>query len=458
MPTAVPTTADGLREELTSKTKLREIMSSPEGLINYVEAHVNARIKSDPSLTAQTSEQTEKFLLDFLRANPTIDDTTIRRLNLANPTSNQTRSRGKIYNAKALGARTDTRGTSYDTYFSNAADFFHSISNHAYRNDQLAERLHYLSNDLSSVKPSDGGFLIPEIIRAEMLRVSIERSVVRSRARTIPMESLTLAFPTIDSTSNVSSVFGGIVGYWTEEGATLTESQPRFSKVELRANKLCLYTEVPNELLRDARPALSVLLDEILPEALTWYEDVAFFVGGGVGEPLGFLNAPCTVAPTRSTTVAGQNVEWVDIVNMYARMLPQSLDRAVWVVSPEVLPSLLTMTVGSGNQAVWIGGGPRVDGSAAPPMSMLGAPLLVSEKARQVGTQGDINFVDFGYYLIGDRQAMSARQSEDFKFSSDSTAFRVIERLDGRPWLQDAITPQNGGDTLSPFVSLTTSV
>jgi HK97 family phage major capsid protein len=82
----------------------------------------------------------------------------------------------------------------------------------------------------------------------------------------------------------------------------------------------------------------------------------------------------------------------------------------------------------------------------------------VSEKARALGTRGDINLVDFGFYLIGDRQAMSARQSEDFRFSSDVTAFRVIERLDGRPWLASAITPQNGSsNTLSPFVKLTTA-
>ena len=49
---------------------------------------------------------------------------------------------------------------------------------------------------------------------------------------------------------------------------------------------------------------------------------------------------------------------------------------------------------------------------------------------------------------------MSAKQSEDFRFNQDVTAFRVIERVDGRPWLQSAITPQNGGATLSAFVKL----
>jgi HK97 family phage major capsid protein len=139
---------------------------------------------------------------------------------------------------------------------------------------------------------------------------------------------------------------------------------------------------------------------------------------------------------------------------MYCRMLPQSLNRAAWVISPDAMPSLLQMTVGAGNAAIWIGGGNFPSGVGQPPMSMLGLPIIVSEKARAVTTAGDVNLVDFGYYLIGDRQAMSARQSEEFRFQNDITAFRIIERLDGRPWLASAITPQNGGATLSPFIKL----
>ena len=46
--------------------------------------------------------------------------------------------------------------------------------------------------------------------------------------------------------------------------------------------------------------------------------------------------------------------------------------------------------------------------------------------------------------------------SPHYKFGNDVTSYRVIERLDGRPWLQSAITPKNNGSTLSPFVQLTT--
>lgn len=443
----VPVNADELREQLTDPRTMRELFSDQEAFADHMEAAVNARLQRDPGISNQVGEQTNAFMTEWLKNNGGgIDEVLARRLNLDNPNARARIRPNTVYNKAAVGAK-------HDGMFGSATDFFHSISDHAYKNGDLSTKLESLKNDLSSMKPSDGGFLIPEILRADLLRVALEKAIVRSRARVIPMDSLTVPFPTVDATSNVSSVFGGVVGYWTEEGATLTESQPKFGRVELRAQKLTLYTEVPNELIRDARPSMEAFISDIFPEAIAWFEDVAFFIGGGVGEPLGFLNAPARIQVPRNA--GGAAVEWVDIVAMYSRMLPQGLDRAVWVVSPDTLPSLLTMTLAGGTSPVFFGGGTMSPGSQMPALSMLGLPIIVSEKARAAGTAGDINLVDFGFYLIGDRQAMSARQSEDFRFQNDITAFRVIERLDGRPWLQAPITPQNGSaSTLSPFVQL----
>jgi HK97 family phage major capsid protein len=442
--------SDAIRETLTNKDTLKDLLKDPETMVEWINDSVQARIKSDPGVVDQLREQTEQTLIAFLRDQGAGSEAekVAKRLNMDGTTTNRTRMRsGTVYNKGAVGAK-------HDDKFKSTTEFLYSISNHAHRDAGLAAKLHELKNDLSSMKPSDGGFLIPEILRAELLRVALEKAVVRSRARVIPMDSLTVPFPTVDSTSNVSSVFGGITGFWTEEGATLTESQPRFGRVELRAQKLVLYTEVPSELIQDSRPSITAFIEEIFPEAIAWFEDVAFFIGSGTGEPLGFLNAPCAVSATR--TPSGAAIEWPDIVNMYARMLPQGLDRAVWIVSPDSLPALFQMTLTGGTSPVMLGntGTFTNSGSVSPPMSMLGMPIIVSEKARQVGTSGDINLVDFGYYLLGDRQAMSAKQSEEFRFQNDLTAFRVTERLDGRPWLPQAITPQNGGATLSPFVKL----
>lgn len=446
---AVPTTAEELREVLTDRRAMAQLMQDPQDFSEFMEKVVNIRLKNDPAILAQVNEQTEKFSIEWLRENGMkSDDAMARRLNLADPNARGPIRTNKLYNKHAAGAK-------FDKHFESLTNYFHTISDHGFKDASATSKLGELQNAMSSIKPSDGGFLIPEVLRAELLRVALENAIVRPRARVIPMDSLTVPFPTVDATSNVSSVFGGVVGYWTEEGATLTESKPRFGRVELRAQKLVLYTEVPNELIRDALPSMEAFINEIFPEALAWFEDVAFFIGGGVGEPLGFLNAPAAIAITR--TASGQSVDWLDIANMYSRMLPQSLNRAVWIVSPDTVANLLTMpfAVGGTTTPMLLGGAISAAGNNGMPMTILGRPVIVSEKAAAVGTTGDINFVDFGFYLLGDRQAMSARQSEDFRFNQDLTAFRVIERVDGRPWLASAITPQNGSaNTLSPFVKL----
>lgn len=441
---ATPDTPDALREYISDPANFAAEMETPESMIAFMDRYVDAALSRDPEILAQNKEQFDDFMIRWLRDN---EVTGMKGLNF-DPNSRKPVAKNTVYNPNAMGAK-------YDKEFADMTDFMHSISEHSFKDPALSKKLKGLQNALSSMPGSDGGFLIPEVLRAELLQVALESSVVRSRARVVPMDSLTVPFPVVDSTSNVSSVFGGITGYWTEEGATLTESSPKFGRITLNAHKLTLYTEIPSELMQDSRPSMTTIIDQMFPEAMSWFEDVAFFIGGGVGEPLGFLNANAMVNVDRTGSSSG-TVVWADVVNMYARMLPQSLSRAVWIVSPDVFPALATMTVG--NVPVWIGNSPSGGGAASPWGTMLGRPLIISEKAKPLGTNGDINFVDFGFYLVGDRQTMSARQSEDFKFKNDVTAFRVTERLDGRPWLNTAITPQNGSsNTLSPFVNLTTA-
>ncbi|MCH8130734.1 MAG: phage major capsid protein [Acidobacteria bacterium] len=343
-------------------------------------------------------------------------------------------------------------GASIDHLFADSTEFFKTIwHNTDPGTPGVADKRTTIRNAFSESVPSEGGFLVPERLRSELLRVALETAIVRPRARVIPMESLRVPFPAIDSTSNVSSVFGGVIAFWTEEAGTLAASEAKFRRLILEAKKLTAYTQVPNELISDSAISFGAFIDDIFPEALAFYEDIAFFSGSGAGEPQGFLNASAAISITKETGQAANTIVWENLIKMFARMLPSSLGRAVWVASPDTFPELATMalSVGTGGSAIWLN-----NGVVGPPITILGRPLIFTEKANTIGAAGDINFVDFGFYLIGDRQVMSARSSEDFLFQTDETAFRIIERLDGRPWLDGAITPQNGGDTLSPFVKI----
>ena len=114
--------------------------------------------------------------------------------------------------------------------------------------------------------------------------------------------------------------------------------------------------------------------------------------------------------------------------------------------------ALMSLSVGTGGSAIWLNNGVQ-----GPPMTILGRPVLFTEKMETLGGGGsgkDIAFIDFGYYLIGDRMEMRAESSIHAQFVNDRTVYRIIERVDGRGWLQSAITPRKGTNTLSPFVTL----
>jgi len=440
----VPTSAAELEAMLGDGKKMQAIFGTPhfgEFITNY------ARVvhEKDLSIANQVQEQVQRVLADWLREN---QPEGIDRLDLTPRQVVATGdARNHVHNPRAMGAVLDKDFTGPTA----SADYFATIWHMQNRTADVQAKLQRVRNAFSSTVPSEGGFLIPETLRSELLRVSLETSIVRPRARVIPMETLRVPFPAIDSTSNVSSVYGGIVGYWTEEGAALTASQAAFGRIVLDAKKLTAYTEVPNELISDSIVSFQAFLDQIFPEALGFYEDDGFINGSGVGEPLGWLNAAAAVEVTKESGQLADTIVWENIVKAYARMLPSSLGRAVWVCSIDTFPQLATMalSVGTGGSAIWLN-----NGAVGPPMTILGRPVIFTEKTPVVGDAGDINFVDLGFYLIGDRQVMSAMSSPHFKFQNDQTAYRIIERVDGRPWLQSAITPKNGGSTLSPFVKI----
>lgn len=439
----IPDTPAALEELMADNKKMRQVFAKGK-LPEVIRAYARNVMQRDQEIAVQVREQVSNELAKFLKSN---EAEGLVRPDLT-PTNAPAigQQRNSLYNPRAMGAKIDKE-------FRDSAEFFRAIWHNTDRDASLQAKLARVRNTFSSSVPSEGGFLIPETLRAELLRVSLETAIIRPRARVIPMETLRVPFPCIDSTSNASSVYGGITCYWTEEGGTLQDKSPNFGRVVLEAKKLTAYTEAPNEMIADSISSFQTFIDQMYPEAMGFYEDEAYFNGTGVGEPLGLLSAAnlALISVTKETGQLADTILWENIIKMFARMLPSSLNRAVWVASIDTLPELATMAVnvGVGGSAIWLN-----NGVSGPPASILGRPVIFTEKCPVVGDAGDIAFIDPAFYLIGDRQAMSASSSPHFKFSTDVTAFKIIQRVDGQPWLRSAITPKNGGSTLSPFVQI----
>ena len=452
----VPKNSDELAEMLADSKQRGQILETEGSLASFIDAYAEQQQGPGTDLNRLVQEETQKQLAALLREKDVDGEGAerINRLNLDPQARRDPGARVSMLTSYGQGAAHNPHapGALVDGKFATAVEYLKTIW-HLNPSTDAQTRIAELRNAASSVSPSDGGFLVPETLRSQLLQIALEKALVRPRATVVPMETARVPFPTIDVTSNASSLFGGMIAYWGEESAALTDANPRFGRVLLDAKKLTGLSVVPNELLQDSLISFSALIERLWPLTLAFEEDAAFATGTGTGEPLGFIGAanPAAVAVSAQDGQAVDTVLYENIVNMYARMLPSSHANAIWIISPDVIPQLLLMSlnVGTGGNSVFV-----VNAAGGMPMTLLGRPIVVCEKVSALGNRGDISYVDLTYYLIGDRQVMTAASSTDWKFGNDQTAYRIIQRVDGRPWIQSAVTPKNGGNSLSPFVEL----
>lgn len=323
-----------------------------------------------------------------------------------------------------------------------------SFGEFVYKIHQQSPELKALSENVGA----DGGILVPEVWSQEILKIALETALVRNRgARVINMTSKTFKVPALSYANNTDgNQYGGVTAYWADELTDLStnKTNPTFEYIDLTANKLTGFSEIPEELNQDAYIALSPFIQNCFSDVITHKEDSAFINGNGVNKPLGVLSAPCTVTVSRATA---SEVHPIDLVGMIARF-KGNLGRAVWGVNHTTLPQIFTLRDNNGNFILNPGFSRDVSGPT--PGSIYGIPVVYSEKFPTLGDEGDVSLCDYSQYLIGDREGLRIEESRHYQFQLDKTCLKFVKRVDGKPWMNKAITPYKGSAKLSPFVKL----
>ena len=303
-------------------------------------------------------------------------------------------------------------------------------------------------NAMSERVGSEGGFLVPERLRSQVLSY-MTAAIVRPRSIYVPMDSERVPVPLLDNPSQASSAqaLGGMTFSYVQEGAAFPATTPNFGRVVLEAWKVGGYLQsVPNELMTDS-PAFGDFLARIIAKGLSWFEDdQMLYQGTGVGQPQALVNAPGGLAVTRNTS---SKVQHADIVTMLKGLHPASKETATWLLSESAFDQLLELYE--------VIGTPPSGQDIAPPQTLkfnsqtgewelLGLPCAVNDHQPAVGSVGDVMLCDFGSaYLVGDRGEMTVEvASLGAGFINDTSGIRVRHRVDGRLWPQSVITLTTG--------------
>lgn len=311
------------------------------------------------------------------------------------------------------------------------------------------------ASGLNETDPAAGGYLVAPQYATEIFKRAYETGALASRARRMAISSNTLKINAIDETSRATgSRHGGVQAYWRAEADTVTASRPKFRQMTLTLNELMAIYYATDEVLADTT-ALGNLAGEAFAEEFGWLLDNAILRGTGAGQPAGILSGNATVSVAKEAGQVAGTVVWENIVKMRARLWARSRASSVWFIHQDVEPQLQTMAmpVGVGGVPVYL---PATGAAGAPYDTLFGRPVVPIEQCSSVGTVGDIVLADLSQYILAEKGGLEAASSMHVRFLYAEQTFRFIMRVDGQPVWQSALTPANGTNTVSPFITLAT--
>src|SRR5690606_4863349 len=129
---------------------------------------------------------------------------------------------------------------------------------------------------------------------------------------------------------------------WLAEATEGNLQTGKLSQITLRANKLAIFVALSNEVIEDSISGGAIFAD-IMGGALGYDMNQVLLTGTGAGQPMGFINADSTITVSKESGQAADTLLFPNIVNMWARLHPACHRTAVWYVSSDVVPQLLTM-------------------------------------------------------------------------------------------------------------------
>ncbi len=385
---------EAMKAEGLSLEKIESMLENIKGLDTQENVSADAVAKADATIKTALSQIEEKLLTTleakFSEQSQAVDD-----------------KRNKF--ASVRGKTVDEMTTQEKT-----GEFLYNTLKFALTKDP-----EYLTNAkaLSGGEDIDGGHLVPEYFRTELIEKLQDRANFRAAGATVfPMSGNTLEMPKEGSRPQVS---------WGSENASIPTTTADFGTLVLTAHKMVARIYTSSELVEDSNPQITSILMRQLAFAVADEEDSVFTNGSGTGKPKGVLQE------TLKTIDAASALSADDLIRASVRELGSAYRRnAAWMMSRRVWSQVLSLKDSQGQYLV----NPNQFTDGNRPV-LLGYPVYENEYC---GTT--ILFGDYSYYYIGDRRqvAISASTEADNTFAKDQLQLKVTERVAGSAALTEA--------------------
>lgn len=275
------------------------------------------------------------------------------------------------------------------------------------------------STGLDSAVDAQGGYTVPDIFQADMIKLAREDSFALREATVIPMASDVMKVP-----SEVSLVSA----YWVATKTKPTESDPVFGQVTLTAKKLFgLTNPVGNELIADSSFDIVSLLTEQFAYAIGQEYDNQYL--NGTGDPVsGVLTAKAGYSVVLGTGKTNfSSVVAADFRAMIKKLSSKDAVNGKFVYSKDI-QYLVDTLVDTTGRFIY-----RAPGDPTGPGKLWGRNVIESSKgpldASSAASTAFGVFGDLKQFYIGVRKGSMSIDIDPYtNFDTDETAFRMITR------------------------------
>jgi HK97 family phage major capsid protein len=282
------------------------------------------------------------------------------------------------------------------------------------------------SKALEAGTDSEGGYVVPEEWRSEIVKPLTDNSYLRAAgARVISIAGGmgdTVYFPIL--TNSTAAVL-------TAEEAGYDEVDASFGQLSFTPYKYTRVTKVTEELANRNNVNLwgEVLAPDIA-NAFVLAENGAFTTGTGSSQPAGVV----TGAGTGKTTASATAITGDEIIDLYHSLDYKYRQNAVFMMNDAVLAVVRKLKDGN-SQYLWQPGL-----SAGQPDTILGRPVLTNNSMASAVTTGQktILFGDMSYYWIVEWENMTMDVNPYLYMANGYIGYFARKAFDAKVALADA--------------------
>src|SRR5258706_3410883 len=172
---------------LQNDAKIREVFADPAQKKEFFTNYARAVYNKDKELLAQQREQMQIILAEFMQENGVkgnglkVDLSENGSMSLQGLSNSGSYRKHRLYNKAAPGARVNNLFQDQAAFFQALSLKCNALGTHKNAPELLTKLVENekIRNSFGTNVPADGGFLVPEDFRSDLLMIALEQTIIR---------------------------------------------------------------------------------------------------------------------------------------------------------------------------------------------------------------------------------------------------------------------------------------